>query len=67
MPPRLTELYRLGESVEVFFEDASGGRWVAGRIVAHQHPGVWVETSDARLWFVTNGKHIRSLPNVPAP
>jgi hypothetical protein len=27
-----------------------------------QHPGLWVITEDRRVWFVTNGKRIRPLP-----
>jgi hypothetical protein len=65
MPQRLTERFRLDEPVEVYFADNAAGQWVPGRIVALQHPGVWVQTSDARIWFVTNGKHIRKLPNLP--
>jgi hypothetical protein len=63
---RLVESYRMNDPVEVFVQNEEGDEWRPARIVALQHPGVWVLTEDHRLWFVTNGKRIR--PTVlPAP
>jgi hypothetical protein len=62
---RLVETYRIGDSVEVFFQDEVAEEWRPARVVALQHPGLWVITEDRRVWFVTNGKRIR--PQVPSP
>ena len=59
MAQRLVETYRIGDSVEVFFQDEVAEEWRPARVVALQHPGLWVITEDRRLWFVTNGKRIR--------
>lgn len=59
MPPRLSEIYQPGALVEILFELAGEQRWLAGRVVMHQHPGLWVRTSDGRAWFVTNARRIR--------
>ena len=65
MAQRLVETYRIGDSVEVFFQDEVAEEWRPARVVALQHPGVWVITSDRRVWYVTNGKRIR--PQFPSP
>jgi hypothetical protein len=62
---RLVETYRIGDAVEVFFQDEVAEEWRPARVVALQHPGLWVITEDRRVWFVTNGKRIR--PQVPSP
>jgi len=62
---RLIDTYRPDDPVEILFRDEEGDEWRAGRVVALQPPGVWVLTEDRRLWFVTNGKHIR--PKIPSP
>lgn len=58
MPKRLAELYQLQEPVEILLRNA-GSRWVAGRVVAYDFPGVWVETANGSRWFVTNRRRIR--------
>ena len=60
MARRLIETYQIGDSVEILIEDEEGNEWRPARVVALQHPGVWVLTEDRRLWFVTNGKRIRA-------
>jgi hypothetical protein len=64
---RLIETYRIGNPVEILFEDEAGDEWRSARVVALQHPGVWVITDDRRLWFVTNGKRIQSSTLTPHP
>jgi len=64
---RLVETYRIGDSVEVFFQDEEDEEWRPARVVALQHPGLWVITEDRRLWFVTNGKRIRAREPYPQP
>lgn len=59
MAQRLVERFRAGDAVEVFFQDDEGEAWRPARVAALQHPGVWVQTEDRRLWFVTNSKRIR--------
>ena len=61
MAQRLVDTYRIGDQVEVFFHDEEDDEWRPARVVALQHPGVWVLTEDRRLWFVTNGRRIRLL------
>lgn len=58
MPKRLADLYGREETVEILLR-YSGNRWIAGRVVAHEFPGVWVETVDGNRWFVTNHRRIR--------
>jgi len=56
MAQRLVDLYAVGDVAEVTFGD---GEWLQVRVRQLQHPGLWVETADGRLWFVTNTRHIR--------
>jgi hypothetical protein len=62
MARRLVDLYAEGQAVEV--RQADGG-WQAGRVVRHDHPGVWVLMADGTRWFVTNGRNIRPAPGEP--
>lgn len=57
MPPRLVDQYRLGDPVDIRFRGSDV--WHAGRIVRHAHPGVWVQTENGQVWFVTNTRNIR--------
>lgn len=69
MPRRLVDRFGPGDVVEVLFatEDAEG-EWRLARVLALQHPGVWVRTvEDGKLWFVTNGQRIRPLSPAPRP
>lgn len=59
MPARLSETYQQGALVEILFERDGEERWIAGRVVRCQHPGLWVRTGDGGAWFVTNTRHIR--------
>ena len=61
MPPRLGDLYHAGDAVEILLSDEEGEMWRAGRVRGAQHPAVWVQTEDQRLWFVTNGRRIRPM------
>jgi len=61
MPPRLAELYEPGVAVEIFLADEAGEMWRGGVVRGAQHPGLWVQTEDRRLWFVTNGRRIRPM------
>jgi hypothetical protein len=63
MPPRLAEIYKPGDIVEIFLSDGENESWHPALVRDLQHPGVWVQTADRRLWFVTNGRRIR--PRVP--
>jgi hypothetical protein len=60
MPQRLVDTYRVGDAVEVFLGGPTEGAWHAARVLALQHPGVWVQTADGGGWFVTNSRRIRS-------
>ena len=59
MPPRLAEIYKAGDIVDIFLSDEEGESWRPGLVRDLQHPGVWVQTDNRRLWFVTNGRRIR--------
>ena len=59
MPPRLAEIYKAGDIVEMLFSDEEGESWRPALVRDFQHPGLWVQTADRRLWFVTNGRRIR--------
>lgn len=62
MAQRLVDQYPVGERVEILFLVEDVEAWRAGEVVGHQYPAVWVRTDgDRKLWFVTNGKRIRSL------
>jgi len=66
MVRRLTDLYRLGDRVEIYFGREPGRPgpepgWHAGTVVALDHPGVWVETASDARWFVTNRRRIRRV------
>ncbi|MCB8986271.1 MAG: hypothetical protein H6661_00775 [Ardenticatenaceae bacterium] len=56
MSERLVELYEVGEWVQISFGDKA---WQRAQVRQLQHPGLWVQTADGRLWFVTNTRHIR--------
>ena len=57
MAVRLVDVYPVGEPVEIFLDE----EWVTGRVVRHDYPAVWVQTTNGSLWFVTNGRRIRKL------
>jgi hypothetical protein len=56
--PRLVDLYSLQTEVEIMLNK---GEWQAGRVTAHQHPGIWVVDTSHRSWFVTNRRRIRPV------
>lgn len=62
MVKRLVELYSPGDPVEITWGD---GRWQPAQVTRHDPPGVWVQTEDRRLWFVTNGRRIRKRKKYP--
>lgn len=57
MVKRLPEQYPIHEGVEIRF--AGDVRWWRGRVVRHDPPGIWVQTVNGQVWFVTNTRHIR--------
>lgn len=57
MVKRLHERFQINEPVEIYFPLIQ--RWVSGRVVRFDRPGVWVETGELQQWFVTNGRRIR--------
>jgi hypothetical protein len=61
MPARLSETYQPGDLVEIAFHEGDDRRWLPGRVLMHQHPGVWIRTSDGNTWFVTNTQRIRHV------
>jgi len=63
MPPRLAKIYKAGDIVEILLSDEEGESWRPALVRDFQHPGIWVQTDDRRLWFVTNGRRIR--PRAP--
>lgn len=59
---RLVDLYAVGSQVQMSFD---GQSWQTAVVVRHQFPGVWVQTTDGRFWFVTNTRHIRLQQSTP--
>lgn len=59
MTIRLVERFRVGDPAEVLFRGEDAETWIEARVVAHAHPGVWVEVPGGSRWFVTNGSRIR--------
>ena len=60
MAQRLIDTYQPEQLVEVLFTVEDETEWRRARVVALDHPGIWVRTeADKKLWFVTNGKRIR--------
>lgn len=56
MARRLVESYQLGDFVEITFDKLN---WQPGQVARLEHPGVWVQAENGRLWYVTNTHHIR--------
>lgn len=61
MTLRLSEAYRAGDAVEIVFEVDDDARWLLGRVVGSQPPGLWVRLTDGSRWFVTNTRRIRPV------
>lgn len=59
MTARLSETYRSGDLVEIVFAGDGDERWLAGRVVGFQRPGLWVQLPGGSMWFVTNTRRIR--------
>lgn len=59
MTKHLHEQYKLDDEVEIQF--SGHDRWLRGRVVRHDAPGVWVQTVNRRMWFVTNTRRIRKV------
>ncbi len=57
MAKRLVDRFEIGQFVAIEL----GEQWNLGKVVRHDHPGVWVQVRDGRLWFVTNGRRIKSV------
>ena len=65
MSLRLVERFAVGDAVDVLFRGEDAEAWFPGRVVAHDHPGVWVEVRGGARWFVTNGTRIRERLTAP--
>lgn len=57
MSRRLVDRFTVAAEVEIQFQGY--GDWFSGQVVAHQHPGVWVQLTRGGLYFVTNSSRIR--------
>lgn len=66
MSRRLVERFAVGDAVDVRLAAPGGETWIPGRVVAHAHPAVWVETAGGARWFVTNGGRIRERGRRPS-
>lgn len=62
MARRLVENYQPGNHVEITFDKIN---WQPGQVVRLEHPGVWVQAENGRLWYVTNTHHIRPTNTNP--
>lgn len=59
MAERIWEYYQTDDVVEIQF--GGDDHWLRGRIVKHDPPGVWVQTANGHMWFVTNTRRIRKV------
>jgi hypothetical protein len=59
MVKRLVDEYNVGDRVTISFQGDE--RWWPGRVIWLDHPGVWVQTPDGQVWFVTNARRIRRM------
>ncbi len=64
MAQRLVEIYKPGDMTEILLRGEDAEEWCPAVVRGLDHPGVWVQTSDRRMWFVTNGCRIRPLTPV---
>lgn len=67
MTARLSETYRTGDRVEIVFDVDGSPQWLAGQVVAFQHPGLWVRLPGGSMWFVTNTRRIRPVLSDAGP
>lgn len=58
---RLVEQYKAGDLVEIRFANDPQQRWLPGRVVQPEPPGLWVMLLSGQRFFVTNTRHIRPL------
>ncbi len=59
MPKRLSERFPVGAFVEINLAEYG---WLPGRVIQHAQSAVWVQSEDGDVWFVTNGRKIRQMP-----
>ncbi len=64
---RLVEQYKAGDLVEIQFANDPQQRWLPGRVVQPEPPGLWVMLLSGQRFFVTNPRHIRPLPGTSWP
>ena len=57
MSRRLVDRFAVAAEVEIQFQRHDD--WFSGQVVAHQHPGVWVQLVQGGQYFVTNSSRIR--------
>jgi hypothetical protein len=67
MTARLNETYRLDDLVEIVFNVDGRERWLAGRVLGFQRPGLWVRLPGGSMWFVTNTRKIRPVRESVGP
>lgn len=62
MAKRLVEAYEIGKAVDLFMRHVLNApeHWARGRVIAHEHPGIWVELENGMRLFVTNTRRIRA-------
>ena len=53
------EQYTPGRRVEIRFGNGPEAEWAAAVVLRAVPPGIWVQTTDGREWFVTNTYRIR--------
>lgn len=59
MARRIYEQYAPDDRVEIVFGNRADEEWQAAVVVRREPPGIWVQTSDGREWFMTNTYRIR--------
>jgi hypothetical protein len=59
MVRRLTDRFKPGDLVEIVFIAQGETSWRPAVVRGADPPGLWVQTQDEHLWFVTNTNRIR--------
>ena len=61
MSRHIYDQYAPGDRVEIIFSNRGEDKWQPAVVLRREPPGIWVQTSDDREWFMTNTFRIRPV------